>query len=467
MKKTINIQIMIITTIAIILTSVLCTAAYYRVFREEVMEDLKAYTKLLADTDFLVDNTSNTTLGEDYDIEKITRYAKELSKSDIRMTLIDSNGDVVFDNVADITELENHKSRIEIADAYNKGEGESVRRSSTINQSNFYYAIRLSDGSILRTAKLTSSIYNIFGHAFPLIVIFAIILLIGCYVISHFLTKSILKPIEDLASEISSETNTEDSPSLTSATHINNGHVYKELDPILSHIRMQHDNIIKNANIRQEFTANVSHELKTPLTSISGYSELIENGMANDTDTRKFAGEIHRNSDRLLTLINDILRLSELDSSKDKTLTLEPVDLYEIALTCQAMLEPAADKHDVKIVVKGDNTIINANKTMMEELVYNLCDNAIRYNRKNGHVWITIKNDTLIVSDDGIGISSEYQSRIFERFFRVDKSRSKKTGGTGLGLAIVKHIVELHGATLDIASEEGEGTTIRIQFAIQ
>ncbi len=464
MKKTINIQIMIITTIAIILTSVLCTAAYYRVFREEVMDDLKVYTKLLADADFFVEPTSDLYSSDDFDIEKITRYAKELSKSDIRMTLIDSNGDVVFDNVADITGLENHKSRVEIADAYNKGEGESIRRSSTINQSNFYYAIRLSDGSILRTAKLTSSIYNIFGHAFPLIVIFAIMLLIGCYIISHFLTISILKPIENLATDISSDANLENEPSGTIASKINNGHVYKELEPILSHIRMQHDNIVKNANIRQEFSANVSHELKTPLTSISGYSELIENGMANDTDTRKFAGEIHRNSDRLLTLINDILRLSELDSSQNSQIAFEPVNLYEIALTCQAMLEPTADKHEVTINVDGDSTIINANKTMMEELVYNLCDNAIRYNRKNGHVWITVKDNSLTVSDDGIGISAEHQSRIFERFFRVDKSRSKKTGGTGLGLAIVKHIVELHGAELDIVSKEGEGTTIKIQF---
>ena len=431
------------------------------------MEDLKAYTKLLADADSLVENNTITDSSGDFDIEKISIFAGELSKSDIRMTLIDRDGDVVFDNVADITDLENHKSRIEIADAYNKGEGESIRRSSTINQSNFYYAIRLPDGSILRTAKQTSSIYSIFGHAFPLIVIFGIILLIGCYIISHFLTKSILKPIEDLASEISSETNPEGNELNTTIPQMDTDHVYKELEPILSHIRMQHDNIVKNANIRQEFTANVSHELKTPLTSISGYSELIENGMAGDEDTRKFAGEIHRNSDRLLTLINDILRLSELDSSKDNELVLEPVDLYEIALTCQAMLEPSADKHNIKVLVDGNTTIINANKTMMEELIYNLCDNAIRYNKKNGHVWITVNDNTLMVSDDGIGISDEYQSRIFERFFRVDKSRSKKTGGTGLGLAIVKHIVELHGAALDIVSEEGKGTTIRIQFTKQ
>lgn len=465
MKKTINIQIMIITTIAIILTSILCTVVYYRVFREEVMEDLKAYTKLLSDADFIVEESQDNYESDKFDIDKITRYAKELSKSDIRMTLIDSNGDVVFDNVADISELENHKSRIEIADAYDKGEGESIRRSSTINQSNFYYAIRLSDGSILRTAKLTSSIYNIFGHAFPLVVVFAILLLIGCYIISHFLTKSILKPIENLASEISSEADPENVHAKAVTSQIDTGHVYKELDPILSHIRMQHDNIVKSANIRQEFTANVSHELKTPLTSISGYSELIENGMASDADTRKFAGEIHRNSDRLLTLINDILRLSELDSSENNQVTFEPVDLYEIALTCQAMLEPAADKHDVKIIVDGCPTVINADKTMMEELIYNLCDNAIRYNRKKGHVWITVKDNTLTVADDGIGISAEHQSRIFERFFRVDKSRSKKTGGTGLGLAIVKHIVELHGAELHITSDEGKGTTISILFS--
>ena len=232
----------------------------------------------------------------------------------------------------------------------------------------------------------------------------------------------------------------------------------------MEHIQSQHADIMRNATLRQDFTANVSHELKTPLTSISGYSELIENGMASEADTRKFAGEIHRNSERLLTLINDILRLSELDVSNDKHLSVEDVDLYDIALSCQAMLEPSAEKHNVKVLVSGSKCIVKADKQMMEELIYNLCDNAIRYNKPDGTVWIKVEDQCLEVKDNGIGISKEYQERIFERFFRVDKSRSKQTGGTGLGLAIVKHIVELHGAKVTLESDESVGTTVTVRF---
>ena len=245
---------------------------------------------------------------------------------------------------------------------------------------------------------------------------------------------------------------------------IENQVVYKELRPVMEHIRGQHADIIKNAHMRQEFTANVSHELKTPLTSISGYSELIESGMTNENDTKKFAGEIHRNSERLLTLINDILRLSELDISDGDSIQMEEVDLYDIALNCQAMLEPAADKQKVSIIVDGEKCMVRANKLMMEELIYNLTDNAVRYNREGGKVWINVSDGTLSVKDNGIGISKENQERVFERFFRVDKSRSKKTGGTGLGLAIVKHIIELHDARLIVESSESEGTEITVSF---
>ena len=275
-----------------------------------------------------------------------------------------------------------------------------------------------------------------------------------CFVISRLLTKSIVQPIESMAQEMMEN---EGHPS-------ENTRFYKELSPVMEHIKQQHADIIKNAYVRQEFTANVSHELKTPLTAISGYSELIESGMTKEEDTRKFAGEIHRNSERLLTLINDILRLSELDISDEKNTTMEEVDIYDIALSCQAMLEPVAEKQKVTVLVDGAKCLVKANKTMMEELVYNLTDNAIRYNRDGGMVWIKAEGGVLSVKDNGIGISKENQERIFERFFRVDKSRSKKTGGTGLGLAIVKHIVELHGAKLSIESSENNGTEIIIEF---
>ena len=219
--------------------------------------------------------------------------------------------------------------------------------------------------------------------------------------------------------------------------------------------------------MRQEFTANVSNELKTPLTSISGYSELIENGMATQEDTIRFAGEIHKSSQRLLTLINDIIELSELDSSESKV-AMETVNIYDIAKNCVEMLKFNAKDHGVNLKFEGTPCNITANKMMMEELVYNLLSNAIRYNREGGSATVRVNKIldrvNLEVLDTGIGISKENQKRIFERFYRVDKSRSKSTGGTGLGLAIVKHILIKHNAQLELESTEGKGTHITVIF---
>ena len=219
--------------------------------------------------------------------------------------------------------------------------------------------------------------------------------------------------------------------------------------------------------MRQEFTANVSHELKTPLTSISGYSELIESGMATDEDVVRFAGEIHQNANRLLTLINDIIRLSELDVSTQEVV-YEQLDLYAMAEKCVDMLQVNAENHDVTLQLSGKSAYVNANREMMNELLYNLCDNAIRYNKKGGRVDVSVEEmDTevvLSVKDTGIGISKEHQERIFERFYRVDKSHSRQTGGTGLGLSIVKHGATLHHAQINVDSDLGKGTKMELLF---
>lgn len=228
--------------------------------------------------------------------------------------------------------------------------------------------------------------------------------------------------------------------------------------------------VLKNAKMRQEFTANVTHELKTPLTSISGYAELIETGMANQEDIFRFAQEIHKASTRLLTLINDIIRLSELDDGEIEV-AFERMDLYEMAKICVEMLALNAEKYQVEIIISGEPHYINGNKQMIEELLYNLCDNAIRYNNKGGSVEVKVSSGgknaeetVLVVKDTGIGIPKEHQQYIFERFYRVDKSRSKSTGGTGLGLAIVKHIAVRHNARIELESQVGRGTEIRVYF---
>lgn len=438
MKHYINLRIMIIASAAILMTAVLCTYACYRVFREEVIDNLKICTRLLSDKENIQDE------------KVLLDVASDLYDDNIRLTLIDKRGDVIFDNVARIEGLDNHLNREEIEKAIEKGEGYSVRRSATINRTNYYYAVRLPDGSILRTARESHSIINIFWQAVPLILLVILIVLIVCYFSSRFLTRHLLAPVETIAANMN---------------HPEIIRTYPELEPIIAHIRKQHDDILEHANLRQEFTANVSHELKTPLTSISGYAELIESGLTGEKDTQKFAGEIHKSADRLLSLINDILRISEVDTLAGSDFETESVDLYEIAGTCVDMLELTARDHDITISLDGEKTMVTANRSMMEELIFNLCDNAIRYNSPGGYVHVTARDQMLKVSDNGIGIPPEYQARVFERFFRVDKSRSKRTGGTGLGLSIVKHIVTLHGADLILNSIPEEGTTIVVQFA--
>lgn len=224
--------------------------------------------------------------------------------------------------------------------------------------------------------------------------------------------------------------------------------------------------------IKQEFTANVSHELKTPLTSISGYAEIIESGMARGDDAPVFAGRIRKESERMLALISDIIKLSKLDEAADGD-NYETVDLLKVANECRDILEMSANQHKVTVKVSGEISCVLGTPSELTELLYNLIDNGIRYNRAGGEVNVKVTAPAhtsadpiaiVTVSDTGIGIAKEHQTRVFERFYRVDKSRSKATGGTGLGLAIVKHVAERHNAKIDIDSRVGEGTTIRVTF---
>ena len=241
--------------------------------------------------------------------------------------------------------------------------------------------------------------------------------------------------------------------------------VYDELRPLMIRIRRQNDERSKNEKMRQEFSANVSHELKTPLTSISGYAELLESGMVSDKDVINFAHKIHHESKRMTNLVNDIIKISRLDEHR-VGVEKEPVDLLRIALDVKDRLELVAKNNKVTISVIGKPIVTNAVEQMMDELLYNLCENAIKYNRSGGFVHISIGQEDgkarIEISDNGIGIPEDSQERIFERFYRVDKSHSRQTGGTGLGLAIVKHIVEYHGGMIRLHSVLGKGTSIII-----
>ena len=219
--------------------------------------------------------------------------------------------------------------------------------------------------------------------------------------------------------------------------------------------------------LRREFTANISHELKTPLTSISGFAELIANGIADGEDSRRFAGNIHREASRLITLVADIIRLSQLDGGEFK-FEEEPLDLLAVAREVAERLENAAALGEITLTAEGENALIAGNLQIVNQMVYNLAENAIRYNRAGGFVHIKVEKTAdavlLTVTDSGIGIPQDAQPRVFERFFRVDKSHSKEIGGTGLGLSIVKHGALCHGATLSLTSEEGKGTEIAVRF---
>lgn len=437
MKKKINLQFLIMSVTAIILTLVISTLVSYEVLKDEVMEDLHTYARVLVETSAFSD------------MDHISYDAKE---DGLRVTVIAEDGSVEYDSNANASDMDNHEKRPEIEAAIESGEGSTIRRSSTLERSMFYYAVRLDNGNVLRVAKESDNVLSIMSSTFPLLLGLAVVLFAVGALFSHLLTKSIVAPVEQMANDMD---------------HLESIRVYKELRPFITTIQKQHEDIRKNADMRQEFTANVSHELKTPLTSISGYSELIESGMATDEDVVRFAGEIHQNANRLLTLINDIIRLSELDVSTQEVV-YEQLDLYAMAEKCVDMLQVNAENHDVTLQLSGKSAYVNANREMMNELLYNLCDNAIRYNKKGGRVDVSVEEtDTevvLSVKDTGIGISKEHQERIFERFYRVDRSRSKLTGGTGLGLAIVKHIVAQHHANLELESEKDAGTQIRVRF---
>ncbi len=433
MKSKINVRFIIISALAIVLTTVTTTLVYYRIFQKEVMAELSAYAVILESTVYA---------------QELSADRLNLPERNIRITLVQSDGTVLYDDSADIEKMDNHGSRPEIVQALKKGEGQTIRNSATIHKSNYYYAKKMRDGNVIRVSKETDSIWSHYCSVFPIVILIGVLLLLLCFVIAHHLTRSLLKPIEQMVDNMD---------------HLERVESYKELEPFIQVIRTQHEDILKGALMRQEFTANVTHELKTPLTSISGYAELIENGMAKKTDIQRFAGEIRSSANRLLSLINDIIQLSELDSTSEREVAMEEIDLFELAENCVNMLEPVAAKHGVSLHLSGNRSLTAANRDMMEEMIYNLCDNAIRYNTEGGNVWIEV-GKSLVIRDDGIGISPENQERIFERFFRVDKSRSAKTGGTGLGLAIVKHIIEIHNGSIRLSSEEQTGTTIEVSF---
>lgn len=421
---------------SVLLTVVLSVLVVFGFFENQIKNDLKEETKSIA---VALDN------GVD-----VSAYKDQKA----RITLVDAEGNVMFDSQTDKPSTENHLSRPEIQEAIQNGEGQVVRKSSTMDSTTYYYAVLLENSNVLRVSMNTNSISLMFTKTIYIIAVIALFVIVLSLVLAYKLSKNIVKPIEEITDNLD---DIKESP-------------YEELKPFTDKIKSQIDAEKRLSKVKRQFTANVSHELKTPLTSISGYAEMLQGGMVNNEDVTKIGKIIYKESQRLINLTHDIIQLSQLEEYDYKPI-IDSVDLNQITESCVETLEIKAEKKNVKIHFEGETAKIKGTKPLVEELAYNIIENAIKYNVENGEVFVTVKDvedySVLIVRDTGIGIPQKYQDRVFERFFRVDKSRSKETGGTGLGLAIVKHTVDYLGGSLTLKSDLNVGTTITVKLLKQ
>ena len=385
---------------------------------------------------------------------------EKLFQDSRRITIVDREGDVLYDSVADADSLDNHKTRPEISQAIYQSSGASLRNSDTLDEKVYYYAITLDDGNILRVSSSMDSIYQLMFSMAPFMALLVAAIIGISVVIICIETERMVRPINEINLDKPLE-----EP------------IYEEFKPLLTRmdhqnerIRIQLEELKQAEGIRREFSANVSHELKTPLMAISGYAEIISRNMVKKEDIPEFAGRIYKEATRMTTLIEDIIKLSRLDEQSDM-MPFEAVDLNRVTKEVVDSLQAVARQRKVTITVDGDVPMINGVRQVIYEMIYNLCDNAVKYNRDGGSVHILMEPSPKegysvrwSVWDTGIGVPEEEQERIFERFYRVDKSHSRETGGTGLGLAIVKHGANLHQALLTVDSKLGEGTCISIEF---
>lgn len=375
-----------------------------------------------------------------------------------RITLIHKDGTVYFDNMVDASRLENHSLREEFVAAKEKGAAKVSRYSSTMTDKTLYFAKSLQNGDVLRISCDQHSVAVLVLGMSQTLLIMLVLAVIISGIAAVWTSRRITNPLNQI--------NLEKPESCA---------VYEELKPFTKRIAEENYEKTQREELRKQFTANVSHELKTPLTSISGFAEILKNGGTDEKTTKDFAGTIHEESQRMISLVNDIIKLSKLDE-KSISLKKEPIELLGLSKEIAKILSASAKAKNIKLDVHGDSGKIMGVQPVIYEMIYNLIDNAIKYNVQNGTVEVTVKeekpekghtfgNKTVIsVRDTGIGIPKNEQDRVFERFYRIDKSRSKELGGTGLGLSIVKHAAKFHDAAINLSSKEGEGSTFTITF---
>lgn len=381
-----------------------------------------------------------------------SEYLSELDNVEVntRVTRIDAEGTVLYDSGGDEIELENHKDREEVETALKSGSGEKTRMSDTMGTEMYYYAQRLEDGTVLRVSKAMDSLADTAIRLLPVIFGIAAAMMVFAYLLARWQTARLIQPINELDIE----------------NPLNND-IYEELTPLLEAMDQRNKEKDAVSNMRKEFSANVSHELKTPLTSISGYAEIMKNGLVRPEDIPTFSERIYKEARRLIHLVEDIIKLSKLEEESVE-LEKESVELYGLCREIVSRLAPQTQMRHVQIIVEGEPVQYHGIRQILDEMIYNICENAVKYNVEGGRVVVwagnTLEGPKIAVADNGIGIPEEHLGRIFERFYRVDKSHSKERGGTGLGLSIVKHGAILHGARVNVESKMGEGTRVEIQF---
>ena len=436
MRKKIQSSMILVIALTLIIAYAITTLVVYRQ-TIHIMEG-----EVRQEADYI--NVAIDTSGESY-----LKIMDKVHK-DTRITLIDSDGNVKYDSKEDEVTFQNHKNRPEVKEALKTGSGQDIRESNTLNKEMFYYAVKLENGDILRVSKTVDTAFRTAMKVFPVMGLIAVIMLAFASALVKWQVTRLIRPINRLDLENPLEND-----------------VYEELTPLLQSIDKQNKEKDAVANMRKEFSANVSHELKTPLTSISGYAEIMKNGLVKPEDMTGFAERIYNEASRLITLVEDTIKVSQLDEGENPY-EWEMLDAYTIVKDVCGRLREVAEKKNVHLYIDGGKTMLTTVHPILDEVIYNLCDNGIKYNKEDGTVSIHLRdlgeNVEIRVKDNGIGIPGEDQSRVFERFYRVDKSHSKAIGGTGLGLSIVKHGVTFLGGTLKMVSEIGKGTEITMTF---
>lgn len=422
MKQRIMNNIGFLVALSMLLTFTAASVIMYEKYNSYMRQDVKNEVEYIR---YAIEK-----IGEEY----LTEETGNLTTS--RITLTAPDGTVLYDSEQYADQEENRTGSPGFEKVQEDGTGEVMRYSESLSQQTYYYAVKLNSGNILGVAKTTESVFHTMFSSFALMGILLLAILALGFCLMERQTKKLIEPINQL-----------------------------DLEHPLEHV--EYEELRQAETVRREFSANVSHELKTPLMSISGYAELMKNEMVRPQDVPEFAGRIYDEASRLTSLVQDIIEISKLDE-KSGEMPFETVDLYEVVQDiCQNLMLPSKRKQ-VTIFTEGKRAEIYGVRHILYEMLYNLVDNAIKYNKEGGYVKVLLAKEKehviFTVEDNGIGIAKEEQERIFERFYRVDKSHSRQTGGTGLGLAIVKHGAMLHHAEILLSSEPGKGTKIQVQF---